>query len=99
MEAVLRWRVDRQLCNILIIWIFLLSALDLRDVSPRFVKTIRAPGQIVFDSTVQLTQAIARYGGIHMVLDVVVHMVVKEARQRAEDDGARTQAEIRYIIL
>lgn len=47
----------------------------------------------------QSGEAVARHGGIHMMLGVIIHIPVKKAEKRVKDDRAAAEAEISHLVL
>ena len=51
------------------------------------------------DHFVKFAEIVAWHGGIHVVLNVVVHLPIEESKDWIEREGAATEAEITDIVL
>lgn len=47
----------------------------------------------------EFAKIVARHRRIHVMLGVIVHLPVMEARHRMEGEGAAAQTEVRHMIL
>jgi hypothetical protein len=76
-----------------------LDSQDRSNLPPGSVETVRCGRKLVLDCTVQRHKVIARHGGIHVMLSVVVHVPVHEFHEWVDCERAAAKPKIRYIIL
>jgi hypothetical protein len=66
----------RQLWSELEVRLRLLPLLDRGDLAPGGAEALGGLGKVVADGAVQSAEAVAGHGGVHVVLDVEVHVPV-----------------------
>src|SRR5579859_2706948 len=88
-----------QLDDVLIFGVELLLLQDGQDLFPGVEQADRGGRQVRLDGGMELTQPVAGDRGVHMVLDVVVHVPVQKADNGIDDEGAGAQAKVGDIIL
>ena len=74
-----------------------LAPQDGEHVRPRPPQAARGGRQVGGDGPPQLAQVVERHAGVHVVLDVVVHVPVEEAGHRSQQDRAAAPAEVRHV--
>ena len=69
------------------------------DLAPNANKAIGRWREVMLDHFVKFAEIVAGHGGIHVVLDVVVHLPIEKPNHRVECEGAAAEAEIADIVL
>ena len=76
-----------------------LAAHDTDDNPPRLVQAVGGVGQFVLDGVVEALEFVAGDAGVHVVLDVVVHVPIQKLHDGIEVDGAGAQAVVFDFVL
>jgi len=69
------------------------------DLAPDADKASGRGRELVLDHFMKFAEVVAGHGGIHVVLDVVVHLPIEKPNHRVEREGAATEAEVADIVL
>lgn len=69
------------------------------DLAPDTDEPVGRGREFMADHFVKLAEIVAGHGGIHVVLDVVVHLPIEKPNHRVECEGAAAEAEVADIVL
>ena len=69
------------------------------DLAPDTDEPIGRGREFMADHFVKLAEIVAGHRGIHVVLDVVVHLPIEKSNHRVECECAAAEAEIADIVL
>ena len=69
------------------------------DLAPDAGKALGCGREIVPDHLVKFAKVVAGNGGIHVVLNVVVHLPIEKPNHGVECEGAAAEAEVADIVL
>lgn len=83
----------------MVVWIDCLAAKDGINFLPDPDEPMWGRREVVPDHPVEPVQMIARHGGEHVVLDMVVHLPIKKAEHRVERERAAAEAKIIHVVL
>ena len=92
------WLRRRKLGNELVAGLCPLAPEDGDDLPPVGDQAAAAGRKVVGHRLVQAFEPVAGHRGVHVVLDVVVHVPVEKAHEGAEQDGAGAEAEIGHLV-